>query len=421
MVEAQRNYVCCVMHDENILYKANINPDDLTDIPSRQVLSACKNLAFKGIKPDLSAVTTYLKDVVQIPDIMDIFDRGALHTNWEYYANALSKEIMTKKLIGLSPYVNDMIGARENPEEIISKASEYLDKIMIGFSEYRITGFDEIIPEIITDIENTIEDNKQNKGKLKGIDTGIPVLNELTGGWKERQLVYVGGRPSDGKSAALNGFIIAAANSGHNPGVISVESSLKEIVKRIISSDSRVPLSNIKSGMLTTSQISGVMNGSKKFYERNPHGYDEPNADLQTVITQARRLVSVYKCDCLFIDYIQQITPSIKTVPRNEQVADISKAMKSLARELNIPVIVAAQLRRPAQGHAGKRPSVDDFGESSQIEKDGDIEILIWHRDNPESGNKESFFLLEKQRDGATQDIPVYFNKEVVRFEERVV
>ncbi|MDA3956657.1 DnaB-like helicase C-terminal domain-containing protein [Oceanispirochaeta sp.] len=243
----------------------------------------------------------------------------------------------------------------------------------------------------------------------------------MTGGFQNKLLYYIGGRPSDGKSAALNGFALSAVKSGYRPGIITVESSANEILSRTASSASGVPLTKIKAGTLTPAQISYLIESGTELNDIDPVVYDEPNATLQTVCTQARRMVSVYGCKILFIDYVQQITPDVKGVVRNEQIADISKALKSLARSLDVPIVSAAQLRRPKDAGKHNRPIIDDFGDSSQLEKDADGAGLLHHGIDSDSGNAYSFLHWDKNRDGDTKSIPVFFNKEIVRFEEKNV
>lgn len=411
----ERAFACAVMHDENILFKSPIDPNDLQDIIARKIILAAKDISFSGNKVDLGAVCFYLKSEIPASEISEVYDLGALHTNWSFYSESLSKLIMGRKIEGLFPFVRDLINGGNSPTDIIAKSSEYLDNISIGFKQYKIQSFADVIPELVEETQAKIE----NKGELlNGIPTGLPILDDLTGGFKAKELWYIGARPSDGKSASLNGFVRAALDSGNNPGVITVESSLKEIVRRTISSDSMVPLGKIKSGAMTQSQIASYTESAMKFYDKPPYGYDEPNADLMTVMTQARRLVSVFGCNCLYIDYAQLITPNNRSVPRHEQVADISKALKSLTRELEVPIVAAAQLNRPQKGRENSRPHTSDLKESGQLEQDADGIILIWHKKSEESDQAESLYLLEKQRDGETKDIPVFFNKPCVMFEQ---
>ena len=200
--------------------------------------------------------------------------------------------------------------------------------------------------------------------------------------------------------------------------LISVESSKNEILDRMVSSKAGVPMHSIKTGRLTRLASQGVYEAESAIYSSDLFFYDEPNANIMTVIAQARRMVVVHKIDILFVDYAQLIYPANRSVSRVDQVSDISIKLKNLARDLEIPVICAAQLRRGAEN---RTPQLSDFADTSQIEKDADIAILIHHKAIESDGEVErydSFLHMDKHRDGATMSVPVNFYKEIVTFRE---
>ena len=142
--------------------------------------------------------------------------------------------------------------------------------------------------------------------------------------------------------------------------------------------------------------------------------YDEPNIDLSKLESVARRMVA-YGCEILFVDYIQLVSYGPDSMPKAERVGEVSKSMKELARRLDIPVVVCSQLNRQS---VGRKPQKSDLSESSQLEKDADGVILIWHSEDDDK-NEESFLVVDKNRDGGTGIVPVYFERKYLRFKQR--
>jgi replicative DNA helicase len=248
-----------------------------------------------------------------------------------------------------------------------------------------------------------------------GIKSGFSKIDEATGGWKGKNLIYVGARPSQGKSALLCNMAVSALEDGANVGIITVESSKEEITTRMVSSKSQVPLHSLKTGLIGNNKLNQAIESYGWMYSDNLHFYDEPNANIMTVLAQARRMVTAHRVNILFVDYCQLIYPANRSMSRVDQVSDVSIKLKQLARDLNIPVICAAQLRRDAENRA---PMLSDFADSSQLEKDADIAILIQHDKDDNSGEVQSYLHMDKHRDGQTASIAVRFIKETVTFQE---
>ena len=416
-IETEKAYLSAILHNEEILYKVNISPDDLIDVNHRLILQACKNISGAGNTPDLVSVANELKQSVNPAVIAGITSMGATQVNWKFYTDKLVAEIMQRRIERLPAEINEMLRAGENVKDILSKTGDYLDKVSISFNQYKIEKASEFIPEWHDALEKKIE----AKGNIKGgIPTGFPKIDEITTGWKKRSLVYVGARPSQGKSALLANFASAAIDANYRAGIVTVESSKKEIIERMVSSKSMVPLSKFKNGLMGSQDQFKESEATAHYYGAPLFFYDEPNANIQNVIAQARRMVTVDEVDVIFVDYCQLIQPSNRSMSRVEQVSEISIKLKNLARDLNIPIVCAAQLRRDAENRA---PQLSDFADTSQIEKDADVAILIEHKKavDPSSGEErvESFLHIDKHRDGETASVPVFFKKEIVTFYER--
>jgi len=262
--------------------------------------------------------------------------------------------------------------------------------------------------------------NKDNNGVIY---TGIEMLDAKIIGFRKRMYYLVGARPSQGKSAMLMNM---ACNVGiiqnKKVGYISTESSNYEIVTRIFASQGSIDSLKIIKAYLTPDELSRMNHAVNNISSKKMYFYYTPGMELDDLMRQAKRMVKVHKCEILFVDYLQDII--VKGQDNNlEKTKQKSKAMKILAEELNIPVVVAAQLRRDADI---RRPILSDFAESSQLEKDADGGFLIFHHienkkqveEGKEDPKYKTFLLVEKARDGITGNIPLFFNRQFVRFEE---
>ena len=234
----------------------------------------------------------------------------------------------------------------------------------------------------------------------------------MTLGFLERRLYYFGARPSQGKTALLLNFI---ANCNEKCGLLSSESAKEELGIRLLARESKIDSQRLLVGMMRTDEIARLDDSAAVLYDHcGVYVYDEPNMSIDTAVSIARRMKREYDIKILFVDYLQCLSPSRDGAKREyrEQVAYASKQMKHLARTLNIPVVVAAQLRRDAEGN---RPVLRDFSDSTQIERDADVAVMIH---NTEAN--ESWLLIEKNRDGQTGDVPVVFTKPHVLFTDKL-
>jgi replicative DNA helicase len=266
-----------------------------------------------------------------------------------------------------------------------------------------------------------ITERSKNNGKMVGLSTGFSLLDYCTFGFQKRKLYYVGGRPSQGKTSLLVNF---AVNCNDRFGFLSAESGADEILIKLFAKYGNIDSRKLELGTRDSKEFSIMANYVDRESELKSVIYDKPNMDIDDLSFIARSMVESYGCKILFVDYIQILGASfsMKKKDRREQIADISMKLKQLARDLNVPVVVAAQLTRDADKD---RPELSSFGESSQIEKDADVAILIWKSVETrtlESKEKvkdtKTYLLLDKNRDGKTAKIEVYFNGASQTFEQ---
>ncbi|MDE5614635.1 MAG: replicative DNA helicase [Treponemataceae bacterium] len=277
----------------------------------------------------------------------------------------------------------------------------------------------EIVPRTI----QTIEQHYSNHDTFTGIPSGFVRLDTLTNGFQKSELVIIGARPSMGKTAlALNMMEHIAVQNKTPCGFFSLEMSYEQIGQRLLSQSARVSGAKMRSGMLKMEDFQKLQEAAGRCYEAPLYIVDTPNMPLIDLRAMARRLVVNHGVEIIFIDYIGLIATENPSAPVYEQMSEVSKSLKALARELEIPVIALCQVSRDAEG---QEPTLAQLRGSGSIEQDADAVMFI-HRERKSTGDDEpnpvqdAKLVVAKQRNGPTGDVPLLFLKSFTKFENKL-
>ena len=399
-----------ILVDNKIWYSIQVKADHFGNPRCRRAYKVLQAMFDKGIHPDLLSVTEEDKDlsVSWWSELSDIPSSA----NWKYYHDIIIEDYRHREIGKLARSLTDWHTENLTTTEIL----ELLDKRIFEITE--LTGEDRIykLSELLPDLMNKLEERFKAKGELPGISTGIPGLNNLTLGLQKKLKYQIGGRPSDGKSALM---VTLAVNIGIVQkipvGIISLESSKQELATRILGNVGSLDTRDLMTGMISHASFNSIDTASGKLDAGPIWIYDVPNLSLSELKVQARRMVRQHKVQVLFIDYEQLIEiPGVHK--KLDRATEVSIAIKNLARELEIPIVSLAQLRRDAEN---RRPTLADFSDTSQLEKDADCAILIYHDKDDDGNIIDSYLCVEKMRDGQTGNIRVHFDKKHVRFTEQ--
>lgn len=255
--------------------------------------------------------------------------------------------------------------------------------------------------------------NERADGKNPAIKTGLTDLDRILGGWQNGDYITIAGRPGMGKTSFLLTTATHAARfQGKRVGIFSLEMSTAQLMNRIISQESGIPGEAIRDGKMTDDQWPVYVNMFEQLEQMTMHICESPSLDMARLRTFARKM-SYLGLDMLCVDYIGLITPN-KAENRVQEVSQISRALKLLARELNIPVLCAAQMNRAVEGRAEKEPKLSDLRESGSIEQDSDIVIFAW-RKFPDDLSKTTLEVA-KHRNGQVGSIDAFFNQTTTKF-----
>ncbi|HEX3108275.1 MAG TPA: replicative DNA helicase, partial [Thermoanaerobaculia bacterium] len=364
-----------------------------------------------------SAYVSSLTDVV--PDIANV----------ERYARIVKEKSTLRRLIVMGNSVmRAALDAPNEPADVLNIAEKSLYEIAEGSTEKGFVALDRITRQNMTAIEQLHEAGKL----ITGIPTGYDRFNEFTSGFQPQDLVIIAARPSMGKTSFMMNIAesIAIPDRSGEPrppsqrlyavGVFSLEMSKEQIGLRILSSESGVSNHLIRAGMLSEKNWRDLAEASARLSKGRIYVDDTPGMDIMEMRAKARRLKMETGLDIVMVDYLQLMSVKGKVESRNQEISQISRGLKAIAKELNVPLISLSQLsRRPEQRTGDHRPQLSDLRESGSIEQDADVVAFIYrdevyNKDTEEKGIAE--IIIAKQRNGPIGDFKLVFRNDITKF-----
>jgi replicative DNA helicase len=349
--------------------------------------------------------------------IAGLTDTVPTAANVEYYARVVLENSMRRSLLTISQkIIADAHDEATESRSVLENAQKQIFELTDAHQSATFKTPRDIIPRTIEAIEKLYH----TRDAFTGIPSGLIELDQMTSGFQKSELIIVGARPSVGKTAlALTMAGHASIKEKIPTAFFSLEMSDMQLMQRLISSEAKIPSEKIRTGLLKMSDFQSIQDAAGLIYEAPLYIVDMPNMKLLDLRAMARRLVAQFGVKIIYIDYLGLITSENTAIPRYEQFSEISRSLKSLARELDIPVVALAQVRRDAEG---KKPSLADIRDSGSIEQDADV-VMFLHRERVPS-NKEgekdqaidTELLVAKQRNGPIGDVEILFLPKYTKF-----
>ena len=366
-----------------------LRPDDFYSRANQRIFEAVLSLDDKGLRPDIQTVVQELKQLGKLDEAGGASYVSSLTTvipssaNIDYYAQMVKNYSLKRSLLKVASQIavnayDESMESRDVLEEVQRDIFKLTDDRQV-FSSRRIG---EVLKETI-DIIDTV---MKSKNPITGIPSGFDRLDQMTSGFQRDEFIIIGARPSVGKTAlALNMAASMAFYKKIPTAFFSLEMSDIALVQRLISSEAAVQAQNLRSGFLSTGDYKKIIDIMGLIYEAPFHIVDIPNMKLSDLRNHARKQRSQQNVEIIFIDYLGLIAID-SSAPRYEQITEISRAIKSLARELHIPIVVLCQLNRDAQWEV---PTLANLRDSGSIEQDADL-VLFLNREQPKKNKKEA-------------------------------
>jgi replicative DNA helicase len=311
----------------------------------------------------------------------------------------------------------------EDPAEI-QEAIDRAERELFAVSQRRVVDGFSRLSRLLHDAYDRLDYLHAHRGEVSGITTGFQDLDQLTTGLQKSDLIVVAARPSVGKTSfALNIAEHAAVHDGKSVGVFSLEMSKEQLVLRLLSSVSNIDSQRLRSGFLEELDFARIAPAMNALSEAPMYIDDTPSISTMELRTKARRLQAESGLDLVIVDYLQlmQATTTSRDANRVQEVSEISRGLKALARELSVPVIALSQLSRQPEMRESHEPRLSDLRESGAIEQDADLVIFLWReKDRPtEEGDQDGEVIklkLAKHRNGPTGEVDLWFKKKQTRF-----
>jgi replicative DNA helicase len=344
----------------------------------------------------------------------------------EYHARIIAEKHIKRELIRMSSEVmRDAFDDTNDVFDVLNKAESDLFKIAENNMGRGVNDMQTVVREAIEEIEKAA----QNSDGISGIPTGFYDLDKLTAGWQRSDMIVIAARPAMGKTA----FVLSMARNtavDHNKGVavFSLEMSSVQLVKRLIASEARLSAEKLRKGDLAEHEFQQLHSRIKKLSTAPIYIDDSPGISVFDLRAKCRRLKLQHNIDLVIIDYLQLMTAGGNKSQgnREQEISTISRSIKEIAKELNIPIIALSQLSRSVEQRGGdKRPVLSDLRESGAIEQDADIVSFIYRPEyygftHDEAGNSNlgvGEIIVAKHRNGALDTVRLQFIKEFARFE----
>ena len=339
--------------------------------------------------------------------------------NIHFYARIVREKAIRRYLISAATNIATRgYEDQENVDEFLDEA----EKVIFDISEKRVRGSFVKVGDMIRDSIKMVEKLYERKDMVTGVPSGFKDLDRLTAGFQPSDLIVIAGRPSMGKTALCLNIATHAAFGGHGVAVFSLEMAKEQLVLRMLCSEARIDHSKVRSGYLADREFPALVMAAGRLAETPIYLDDTPAISILELRAKARRLVRDRdkKIGLIIVDYLQLMRGSERAPNREQEISEISRSMKALAKELNIPVIAISQLNRRVEDRGDKRPMLADLRESGAIEQDADVIAFVYrevvYNENVDDPNVAEI-IVGKQRNGPTGTVRLAFFREFTRFE----
>ena len=426
-IEAERSVLgAFLLHDEHVRSVSELlDSDDFYSIANKTIYQAILDIIHAQKRVDLVTLQDELVKKEQLEVIGGIVYLISLQEDIpalglvEQHARIIKEKSVLRDLIQSAADI--ISGCYAQDDKSIDAVLDQAEKKIFEISNKRSS---QSFVQLDIWLKKTFQHLSDIKSHSKGI-TGIPAgykkLDQLTSGFQNGDLIILASRPSMGKTALALCIAEHAARTGSTIGFFSLEMAAEQLVLRLLSSESGIPHHSIRNATISSQEWLELTNIAAQLAEMKLFIDDSPMVNIMDVRTKARKLKAQNNLQFLVIDYLQLIHSHKKYENRHQEVSDISRSLKALAKELNIPILALSQLSRAVDSRMDKRPMLSDLRESGAIEQDADL-IMFLYRDvvyNPESESPAlAELIIGKQRNGPTGTVYMDFVRELTKFED---
>ncbi len=401
--DAEMYVLGSILLDNNIINQlvGKITAEDFHNPENAIIFKAMMTLFNDSVKVETISLTEQLvRDKVADIEhyktyLIELLDRVPSTSSVDLYINIVEEKAVERKILAnMQELSNDILTSKYDFNDILDKAE---DTILTVIKKRRTSDF-MTIAEAAKQVYEQIEGYVGNKSDLTGLNTGYPLLNKTTLGFQKGDFIILAARTSVGKSSfAINlALNVANMNKDKHVAIFSLEMSIEQIMMRIFSYQANIELSNIRSGHLESDELLLLSIAKQDLSKLNLHFDENSSTNIADIRSKCRQLKQSNQLDFVIIDYLQLITLANNRGNRQEEVSKISRQLKILARELDVPILALSQLSRVIETREDKRPVLADLRESGSIEQDADLVMFLYRRSDIESSDTNEEESLDK-------------------------
>ncbi|HCM91840.1 MAG TPA: replicative DNA helicase [Lachnospiraceae bacterium] len=424
-MEAEQSVIGSMLMDKDAIVVASgiLNKDDFYEKQYGILFSAMVEL-YNSSKPvDLVTLKAKLQEM-DVPEeisnmeyMVDIINNTYTSANIREYAGIVSDKAILRKLIRFNDEIsNECYNPRESTDEILAEAEKKIFNIVSR------RGGDDFVPirRIVLDALDHISLVSKNKGDVTGIATGFTDLDYKTAGLQPSDLVLIAARPSMGKTAFVLNMAQHICFKDHRcAAIFSLEMSKEQLINRLLSLESKVNSQAIRTGSMKDGDWESIIEGAETIAKSSLIIDDTPGISIGELRSKCRKYHQENELSIIIIDYLQLMSGNGKTDSRQQEISEISRSLKALARELNVPVVALSQLSRAVEKRDDHRPMLSDLRESGAIEQDADVVMFLYRDDyyNKESDKKGiAEVIIAKQRNGPIGTVELVWLPDYTKF-----
>lgn len=425
-IEAEQSVIGAMLMDREAIISAMdiVVRDDFYSSQYGIIFESILEIFNEGKPVDIVVLQDKLREknvppeVSSLEFVRDIITTVPTSANIKYYANIVRDKAVLRRLIKVSEGIaNTCYAGNESVEEILAKTEKDIFHLLEN------KGSSEFVPieQVARNVLDKIEQASRSKETVTGIPTGFVDLDYKTSGFQPSDLVLIAARPSMGKTAFVLNLVSHIAMQKNRPCIIfSLEMSKEQLVNRMLAMDTKIDSQKLRTGNLSDNDWEDLIGGVVNISNANLVIDDTPGISLNELRSKCRKMKLEQGLDIIIIDYLQLMTGSGKrTDNRQQEISDISRGLKALAREMKAPVIALSQLSRACETRPDHRPMLSDLRESGAIEQDADIVMFLYrddyyHKDTEHPNQAE--VIIAKQRNGPIGTVNLLWKPEITRF-----
>ena len=390
----------------------------------RAVFEAMEELVKNGEPVDIVTVTELLKkknlieQVGGISFLANLTNSVPSTANLVHYAKIVKEKAILRSLIDAS---TEIAGAAYEASEDIAEQLDDAERKILAIAGGQTTGAFVPVKDVVFDAVDRVSELAKAKGGITGLSTGLATLDSVTRGLQKSDLIIVAARPAMGKTAFVLNLATHVALQGGTVAFFSLEMPREQLMHRIFCAEGQIDATRLARGELDDEEWSRLVQVADRMMKTNLYFDDTSSTTVLDIRTRARRLKAEHGLDLIAIDYLQLIQAPGRAENRTLAVAEMTRSLKVLARELNVPIIVLSQLSRATEGRSDKRPMLSDLRESGSIEQDADIVMFLYREDYYNQDTKDANITelsIAKHRNGAIATVRMFFQKEYTRFRD---